>query len=128
MTSEIERKDVVPMLRISGELTIYRAAELKQALLAELAERAAPAALEIDLSGVTELDTAGVQLLMLAKKTAQAQRRELRLVAHSPAVAEIFELLNLAAYFGDPLVIASRVSAFAARPSTASSARHSNES
>ena len=86
-------------LHIEGELTIFRARELKPVLLA------APQPLEIDLSGVTEIDTAGVQLLMLAKKTAQAAQSELRLVAHSPAVIEVFELLNLAAFFDDPLVM-----------------------
>ena len=84
------------LLRIEGEMTIYRAAELKQALLAE------PAPLEIDLSGVTEIDTAGVQLLMLAQKAAQARQRELRLLAPSPAVMEVFELLDVAAHFGVP--------------------------
>jgi len=85
------------VLRIEGELTIFRAAELKPLLLAD------PLPLVIDLSGVTDIDTAGVQLLMLAKNTALAQQRELRLVAHSPAVMDVFELLNLAEYFGDPL-------------------------
>jgi anti-sigma B factor antagonist len=88
-------------LRIEGELTIFRAMELKPVLLAE------PLPQEIDLAGVTEIDTAGVQLLMLAKRAALAQQRELRLVGHSPAVIEVFELLNVAAYFGDPLVMAS---------------------
>lgn len=83
------------VLRIEGELTIFRAAELKPLLLAD------PLPLEIDLSGVTDIDTAGVQLLMLAKNTARAQQRELRLVAHSPAVREVFELLNLGACLGD---------------------------
>ena len=90
------------VLRIEGELTIFRATELKPALLAS------PPVDEIDLSGVTEIDTAGVQLLMLAKKTALAQQRNLKLVAHSPAVLEVFELLNVAAYFGDHLVMDSR--------------------
>ena len=112
----------VPVFRIEGELTIFRAQELKQALLAD------PVPLEIDLSGVTDIDTAGVQLLMLAKKTAQAARRELRLVAHSPAVIEVFELLNVAAYFDDPLVMASRTDASAERSSKASAARSSNGS
>lgn len=89
------------VLRIEGELTIFRAAELKPLLLAE------PLPLAIDLSGVTEIDTAGVQLLLLAKNTARAQQRELRLVAHSPAVLDVFELLNLAACFGDPLAAAA---------------------
>ena len=61
-----------PVLRIEGELTIFRAMELKPVMLAD------PLPEEIDLSGVTELDTAGVQLLMLAKRTALAQQRELR--------------------------------------------------
>ena len=88
------------VLRIEGEFTIFRAAELRPVLLE------APAPTEIDLSGVTEIDTAGVQLLMLAKKEALAAQRELRLVGHSPAVLEVFELLNVAAYFSDPLVMA----------------------
>ena len=59
----------------------------------------------MNLSAVTELDTAGVQLLMLAKRTAQKQQGQLRLVGHSAAVLEVFDLLHLAAYFGDDLVI-----------------------
>ena len=90
------------VLRIEGEFTIFRAMELKPMLLASHPVD------EIDLSGVTELDTAGVQLLMLAKKTALAQARDVKLVGHSPAVLEVFELLNVAAYFGDPLVMDSR--------------------
>ncbi|AGX86457.1 STAS domain-containing protein [Candidatus Symbiobacter mobilis] len=94
---------VANVLRIEGELTIYRAMELKTALLPN------PPLTEIDLSGVTEIDTAGVQLLMLAKKTALAEHRKLRLMGHSPPVLEVFELLNIAAYFGDHLVMGPRV-------------------
>lgn len=96
-------------LRIEGELTIFRAMELKPIVLAT------PPVDVIDLSGVTEIDTAGVQLLMLAKKTAQAQHRDVKLVAHSQAVIEVFELLNVAAYFGDHLVMESRTASGAAR-------------
>ncbi len=91
------------MLSITGEMTIYRAAELKEQVLQALAESTGD--LEIDLSGVSELDVSGVQVLMLAKKTALQQERILRLTAHSPAVVEVFQILNVAAYFGDPLVI-----------------------
>lgn len=94
----------VHALRIDGELTIYRALELKQTLLG--AVEAQPE-VELDLSAVTEIDTAGLQLLMLAKRAAQACQRELRLVGHSPAVLEVFQLFDLAAFFGDPLVVPS---------------------
>jgi anti-sigma B factor antagonist len=101
-TTPAEKAAAQPALRIEGELTIYRAAELKQTLLETLI---AHPALEIDLSGVTEVDSAGVQLLMLAKQTARAAKREVTLVGHSPAVVEVLELLDLAAYFGDPMVV-----------------------
>jgi anti-sigma B factor antagonist len=91
-------------LRIEGELTIYRAAELKQTLLAAVA---ANEAVEVDLSQVSEFDSAGLQLLLLAKREAGATGRSLRLVDHSPAVVEVLELFDLAAHFGDPLVVAS---------------------
>ena len=121
MTSETKPSHDPSVLRIEGELTIFRAAELKPWLLAE------PMAQAIDLSGVTALDTAGVQLLMLAKKTALATQRELSLVAHSPAVIEVFELLNLAAYFGDPLVMTQR-NGGAATSSTSNATGRSYES
>jgi anti-anti-sigma factor len=89
-------------LRLDGELTIYRAAELKPLILESLHKAAE---LEIDLSGVSEIDSAGVQLLMLAKREAQATRCQVRFSGHSPAVLEVFDLFDLAAYFGDPLVI-----------------------
>ncbi|RJF98911.1 STAS domain-containing protein [Noviherbaspirillum saxi] len=102
MNAEKTRKDGARALRMEGEMTIYRAAELRETLLASLD---GVARLDIDLSSVTELDTAGVQLLIAAKKTAQARQQELHLVAHSAAVLEAFETLDLAACFGDPLVV-----------------------
>lgn len=95
-------------LRIEGEFTIYRAMELKAVLFAE------PPVTEIDLSGVTEFDSSGLQLLMLAKKAALAQGRTLTLVGHSEAVIDVFELLDVAGYFGDLLVMGSRSQAGAA--------------
>lgn len=89
-------------LRIEGEFTIYRAMELKALLFAQ------PPVTEIDLSAVTELDSSALQLLMLAKKTALAQGRPLALVGHSEAVIDVFELLDVVGYFGDPLVMRSR--------------------
>lgn len=100
MTSS-SHAEAAAVLRLSGELTIYRAAEMKPTL-----QQALDGAmqLEIDLSGITEIDTSGVQLLMATKRRAQALSRELRLTGHSAAVVEVFELLDLAAFFGDPLI------------------------
>lgn len=87
---------------LEGEVTIYGAAVLKARLLEKLA---ACRELEIDLAQVVELDSAGLQLLILAKREALAAGKKLRLVNHSHAVLEILDLCGLGDYFGDPLVI-----------------------
>ncbi len=86
------------------EFTIYRVAELKPALLAALGEGER---LELDLSGVERIDSAGCQLLILAKREASATGKTLAIVAHSPAVQSLIEFYNLAAWFGDPLVVSA---------------------
>ncbi len=105
MANKNKHKPSPSVLCIEGEMTIYRAGELKQTLLAALDQ---PAALEIDLSAVTEMDTAGLQLLILTKKMAQSKQQDLNLVAHSAAVLEVFELLNLVEHFGFTLSVALR--------------------
>ena len=85
-------------LSIDGEMTIYRAKELKEALLAVLARPEGPR--RIDLSKVTELDSAGVQLLVLVRHLADRAGRELDLVGHSAAVREVLALFNLEAHLG----------------------------
>ena len=101
MTAAATAAETSQTLRIEGELTIYRAMELKPLLFAQ------PPVSEIDLSGVTEFDSAGLQLLMLAKKTALAQGRPLSLVQPSPVVMQVFELLDVVGYFGDSLAPAA---------------------
>jgi anti-sigma B factor antagonist len=80
------------LLFIEGEFTIRRVQEMKDVILARLGQSQA---LEVDLAGVTEIDTAGAQLLLLARRAAQASHKELRFVAHSPAVAALFDLLRI---------------------------------
>lgn len=82
--------------------TIYNAAALKHQLLEAVA---GATAIELDLSLIGEMDTAGIQLLVLAKREAQRRGGTLRIVAHSPAVREVLELYNMLPFFGDPLVI-----------------------
>ncbi len=89
-------------LGIDGEMTIYSAAELKGALLDGL-NRCEQ--LEINLSQVSEMDSAGLQLLYLVKREAAHLNRKLALVAHSPATLEVLDLYNMTSYFGDPVLI-----------------------
>lgn len=82
----------MPTLCIEGELSVYRAGELKQVLLEPL--EASPR-LELDLSAVDDIDTAGLQLLLLARREARARGGELRIVAQSAAVDDMLALLQL---------------------------------
>lgn len=56
--------------------------------------------IELDLSEVSELDSAGVQLLLVADKTAKASGKELQLVGQSEVVVRVLELLRLQTHFG----------------------------
>ena len=80
------------VVAIDGEMTIYRAVELKLLLIGALAH-AGP--IRVDLSKVTELDSAGVQLVMLARQLAECRHTELAFVAPSDTVREVFRLLGL---------------------------------
>ncbi len=98
----LTRDDIAPgRVELVGSMDIYAAGELHQRLLELLRTRQR---LELDLSGVDEIDTSGVQLLMSTKRAAAAQGRALSLVAHSPAVLETLELCQLLGFFGDPVV------------------------
>jgi anti-sigma B factor antagonist len=78
---------------VEGELTIYRAAELQPVLLDAVRTHDAPA---FDLSTVTEFDSAGLQLLLVAQREAARLGKTLRVTGASPAVREVHALLGLA--------------------------------
>lgn len=90
------------LLTLEGPMTIYNASEVKTRLLNGLQSAAT---VELDLSNVSEMDTAGFQLLVLAKQESQRNGHTLRIIAHSPAVREVIDFYNMDAFFGDPMVI-----------------------
>jgi anti-anti-sigma factor len=92
----------MPTLAIKDELTIYNAADQKSKLLMFLT---AGDELEINLANVTEIDTAGLQLLILIKREAAQLAKNLRFTMHSKAVLDVLELANLTGTFGDQVVL-----------------------
>jgi anti-anti-sigma regulatory factor len=86
-------------LALTGELTIYDAAELRTLLLERLH---ANRELSVDLSGVTELDTAGVQLMLMLQHESEAVGKTVQWTRHSPAASQVLALLNLGSTFGVP--------------------------
>jgi anti-sigma B factor antagonist len=92
-------------LALTCDLTIYHALEQKALLLEALAAIEAGDELELDLVNVGDIDTAGLQLLLLLKKEAQRAGKRVAIVAHSQAVRALIDFCKLAAEMGDPLVI-----------------------
>lgn len=96
---EVERSGKHARVSLAGELTIYSVGEIK----AELADAMRSADdLEVDLGGITEIDTAGLQLMLIAKRQ---PGKQIRFVNHPPCVLRLIDLANLGSAFGDPLFI-----------------------
>lgn len=99
--------EIPPALNIVGEFTIFTAEDCKTQLLALIAAIPEGAGGDVDLSGVTEIDSAGLQLMLMAKREAAILGKEVRFVRHSDPVLELIDLCALAGQFGDPLLIRS---------------------
>ena len=89
----------IQRLTVQGPLTIYDAQALKSRLL-ELLGQAPLQTLELDLAQVSEIDTSGVQLLLLAAREAQQHQATVHTVAASEAVREVLEFCRLGAVLG----------------------------
>lgn len=86
-------------MQLDGEVNINTAAEIRAALQQAIAEHEDT---EVDLGGVEAMDTAGLQLMLMAKR---CEGKSVRFVNHSPAVLEVLELANLGQQLGDPLLL-----------------------
>lgn len=85
---------------ISGELTIYQVGELKP-LIAQALEQCAHdlSPLQLDLAGVTEIDGAGLQLLLATAKSVLGSETALSLHHVPQAVQELFDTYHVANRF-----------------------------
>jgi anti-anti-sigma factor len=97
MTIQITRRDDV--IAIEGEMTIYFGTEMKQQLLAAL--HADTRDVVLDLARVTELDTCGLQMLLMVRVVAAAAERVFTVHAPSAAVADVLRLCGLNEWFGN---------------------------
>lgn len=85
----------VAVMKIEGELTIYSAGEISNAIKSNLIEPLALAKdIEMDLSQVSEMDSAGLQVLLMSKLTAIRHGAHLKFVNVSEPVQEVLALSN----------------------------------
>lgn len=83
-------------LSIDGEFNIYTVADWRVRLLEVLAPGGD---VHLDLSGVSEIDSAGLQLLIAAHNQAVAGGHRLALIPADGAVAEVLGFARLDAFF-----------------------------
>ena len=87
---------------VEGEMTIFAAQEIKAALEEPISKASE---IEFDLSNVTEVDGAGLQIMLMAKMASIQSGIQLRFTGHSLPVLEVLDLTDLGSFFGDPVVI-----------------------
>ena len=88
-------------LSIEGDFTIFTAEAIKTRLLEALNEGQE---IEVDLSGISEMDSAGLQLMVAAKREAATQEKALRFAGHSQAILSTMDLCDISGHFADPVV------------------------
>jgi ABC-type transporter Mla MlaB component len=82
---------------IVGELTVRTVAGQKDSLLAALATGQP---LELSLADVTDIDTAGLQLLLAVKREAAGRQEVVRFLNPSAAVQHVLAFVKLDAQLG----------------------------
>jgi anti-anti-sigma factor len=90
VTCEVQKLDGV--IRIRGDMTIYNAALVKDALFAALQ---GVTDVRIDLSGVSEVDTTGLQVLLMAHRVCASGGVPFAIADLSDAMREVLGLLRL---------------------------------
>lgn len=86
----VDRESNEDRLKIEGEFRIRNAASVRSLLL----DRSEDAPV-LDLSGVTEFDTAGVQILLSLKKELEAKGQSLRCSSMSEPVERLLSFYRL---------------------------------
>lgn len=92
-----EKKSLIHA-QIIGEMNIYHASQLFEHLHPLLSSGKN---LEIDLSGVTEFDSSGLQILLIAKREALTNQQKLQLIKPSTPVLNVFNTLNVLNSFAE---------------------------
>jgi len=79
-------------ISFEGDMTIYSAENFKQDLFSVIAKKND---VNVNLTDVSEFDTAGFQVLLIGKKYADENEVELRLCEASEPVSEVFKLYGM---------------------------------
>ena len=94
--SRKKSKDTTTLV-FEGDLTIYYVAQIKDEIFADYEKLADKIAL--DLEAVSEIDTAGVQLLLFAKKFFSTVHRSIFISKSNESVDAVLTVLDVNTHF-----------------------------
>jgi anti-sigma B factor antagonist len=101
LTIRIEdKKDSPTLIFIQDEMTIYNVLEHKDKLYPYLKNEHG---LQVDLSNVSEIDSAGMQLLIFLKYQSDIEKKEITFIEHSESVMEVINIFNFSSFFDVPV-------------------------
>jgi len=87
-------------LSISGDMTIYAIADLKEAITPEITGQAI---VDLNLSEVEEIDSAGIQLIMALRNHLIKANKTIQLTGTNGTVSKLLEVYGLSnEHFGKP--------------------------
>jgi anti-anti-sigma factor len=88
-----------PRMFVFGELDAVSAGQLQKAVV-DVVRDQRPSCLEMDLHGVSFLDSAGIRALVLCHADAQQMDCRIRLTKPQPAVYRVLQITGLLEHFG----------------------------
>lgn len=94
------REGTRAVLELEGELDLYGSPQLTSAV--EDLLTSSPSAIDIDASGLTFADSAGLRAFLVARKDAEAAGVELRLAKVSEPLDRVLEMTGLREVLGAP--------------------------
>lgn len=103
MEIKISETDKQLDFTLKGEFTIYSVSDFKKKLDEIMENSGWKPKIYIDLSGVSRMDTAGIQFLIALKLHSSKKNTQLILQNHSDEIIAMIELYGLMGFFGDPI-------------------------
>ena len=110
---EVDRRQGVPVVQVSGEIDASNADELRDAVLRTVSNQ--DRGLVVDLSETGYLDSSGIQLLFNAAERLRARQLELRVVVPAESfVADVLRVTRLEHRVGVDATLGDALDALAA--------------
>ena len=92
MSIEVDERDDVTVVTVNGEIDLDTSDEFGRALVSG----ATPGRVDVDLTGVSYIDSAGLRSLLTARTDLEEQGKRLRVVSASTIVTRLFEIAGVA--------------------------------